>query len=155
MKETIQEFLNDKKVAIVGASNKKDNFGRSIMTELSKAGYEVFPVNPRCEEVEGVACVPSVRDLPEQVKGVILAIPSTLTEEVVSECAGTPIKRVWMIKGMGRGAYSEKAHELCKAHNIEVVYGFCPMMFFGKGMHKFHLWLRKTFSSLPEEYILS
>lgn len=155
MKATIQAFLDDKDVAIVGASEKRDNFGRSIMVELSKSGYRVHPVNPNCEEVEGVKCVPSVRELPEQVKGVILAIPAALSEEVVSQCAGTPVRRIWMIKGMGKGAYSEKAHELCKENNIDVVYGFCPMMFFGKGFHQFHLWLRKTFSTLPAEYQLN
>ena len=36
MKQTIQEFLDDKKVAIVGDSPKKDNFGRGIMAELVK-----------------------------------------------------------------------------------------------------------------------
>jgi len=155
MKEIIQDFLDDKKLAIVGASGKKENFGRSIMTELSKAGYEVYPVNPNCEQVEGIPCVPTVKDLPEEVKGVILAIPAALSEEVVSQCVGTPVKRVWMIKGMGRGAYSEEAHEICKANNIDVVYGFCPMMFFGKGMHQFHLWLRKSFSKLPPEFSLN
>lgn len=155
MKATIQAFLDDKEVAIVGASGKKDNFGRSIMVELSKSGYNVFPVHPKCDEVEGVKCVPSVRELPEQVKGVILAIPAALSEEVVLQCVGTPITRIWMIKGMGKGAYSEKAHELCKENGIDVVYGFCPMMFFGKGMHQFHLWLRKTFTTLPAEYQLN
>lgn len=155
MKQIIEDFLNDKKVAIVGASGKKDNFGRSLMAELSKLGYEVVPVNPLCDEVEGVPCVPSVRELPEGVKGVILAVPAALSEEVVEQCTGTPVKRVWMIKGMGRGAYSEKAHEICKSNNIDVVYGFCPMMFFGKGMHQFHLWLRKTFSKLPPEFSMN
>jgi len=37
MKDIIQEFLNDKKVAIVGASVKKDNFGRvPAFTKLSR-----------------------------------------------------------------------------------------------------------------------
>ena len=94
MKQTIQEFLDDKKVAIVGASPKKDNFGRGIMAELVKSGYQVYPVNPGCEEVEGVRCVPTVRDLPQQVTGVILAVPSQLTEEVVSQCVGTSVRRV-------------------------------------------------------------
>jgi predicted CoA-binding protein len=155
MKKTIQEFLDAKDVAIAGASTNKDNFGRSLMNELSKSGYQVHPVNPGYKEIEGVACVDSVKDLPATVESLILAVPPALAEEIVQQCIGTSIKRVWMIKGVGRGAYSEKAHEVCKEHNIEVVYGFCPMMFFGKGMHKFHLWMRKNFSKLPAEYILN
>jgi predicted CoA-binding protein len=155
MKKTIQAFLADKKVAIAGASANKDNFGRSIMTELTKLGYEVHPVNPKCEEIEGTRCVPSVKDLPGNIEGLILAVPSQLSEEIIGQCIGTPIRRVWMIKGVTKGAYSEKAHELCKENGIEVVYGFCPMMFFGKGAHRFHFWLRRNFTKLPEEYVLS
>ena len=155
MKDIIQEFINDRKVAIVGASAKKDNFGRSLLLELSKKGYEVIPVNPKCEEVEGRACIPRVKDLPEEVESVILAVPPALTDEIIEQCIGTSIKRVWMIRGVGRGAYTEKAHQLCKENNIKVVYGFCPLMFYGDGMHKFHFWMRKTFGKLPAEYQLS
>jgi predicted CoA-binding protein len=154
MKNIITEFLEDKKVAIVGASNKKDNFGRSLMQELSKKDYQVFPVNPKYNEVQGVPCVSTVKELPEDVQGIILAVPASLADEIIEQCIGTPIQRVWMIRGMGRGAYTESAHQLCKENNIDVVYGFCPLMFYGDGMHKFHFWLRKTFGKLPAEFQL-
>ena len=154
MRDTILAFLDSKKVAIAGASGNKDNFGRSIMEELSKKAYEVIPVNPKYKEVEGVACVPTVKDLPKDVESVILAVPSSLTEEIIDQCIGSHIKRVWMIRGVGRGAYTESAHAKCKENNIEVVYGFCPMMFYGEGLHKFHFWLRKTFGKLPDEYLV-
>ena len=155
MQKIIQEFLKDKKVAIVGASGKKDNFGRSLMVELTKKEYQVYPVNPKCQEVEGVACVPSVKELPPEVENLILAVPAHITEEIVEQCVNSSIKRVWMIKGVGKGSYSEKAYKICKDNGIEVVYGFCPLMFLGEGVHGFHFWLRKTFGKLPEEYILS
>lgn len=155
MKDIIQEFLNDKKVAIVGASSKKDNFGRTLLLELGKKDYEVFPVNPKCGEVEGRPCVRTIKDLPDDVVSVILAVPPSLTDEIIDQCIGTPIKRVWMIRGVGKGAYTESAHELCRENNIKVVYGFCPMMFYGEGMHKVHLWLRKTIGKVPGEYLLS
>jgi len=155
MKNTIQAFLDQKKVAIAGASNNKDNFGLSLLKELTKKEYEVYPVNPKCEEIEGRICVPSVTELPAEIENLILAVPGELTDEIVDQCLGTSIKRVWMIRGVGKGAYSEKAHAVCKSNGIEVVFGFCPMMFFGDGMHKFHFWLRKTFGKLPDEFQLS
>jgi len=154
MKDIILKFLDDKKVAIVGASNNKDNFGRSLMEELSKKDYQVFPVNPKCTEVKEVTCVPTVKELPKDVVNIILAVPPSLTDEIIDQCIGTPIKRVWMIRGVGKGAYTESAHETCKENNIEVVYGFCPLMFLGEGMHKFHFWLRKKFGKLPAEFQL-
>ena len=155
MRDTILAFLDNKKVAIVGASTNKENFGRYLMEELSKKEYEAIPVNPKYDEVEGVACVATVNDLPEDVESAILAVPSGLTDEIIDQCIGSHIKRVWMIKGVGRGAYTETAHAKCKENNIEVVYGFCPMMFYGGGMHQFHFWLRKTFGKLPSGYLVS
>jgi predicted CoA-binding protein len=155
MKNIIQAFVDQKKIAIAGASNNKDNFGTSLLNELAKKDYELYPVNPGCKEIEGRICVPSVKELPAEVENLILAVPPQLTDKIIDQCLGTPIKRVWMIKGVGKGAYSEKAHKVCQDNGIEVVYGFCPMMFFGDGMHKFHFWLRKTLGKLPEEFRLS
>ena len=153
MKQTIQSFIDEPKIAIVGASKNKDNFGKYLLEELTKQEYEVHPVNPKCEEINGISCVPTVKELPDDVEGAILAVPNTLTLDIVRECINSPIRRVWMVKGVGTGAYSEEAHNLCKESGIEVVYGFCPMMFFGKGGHKFHLWIRKTFGKVPAEYM--
>lgn len=155
MKNTIQAFIDDKNIAIVGASPNKDNFGRSLMTELIKKEYQVIPVNPKYERVESVATVPTVKELPENVENLILAVPSHLTGEIVDQCIGSHVKRVWMIRGVGKGAYTEEAHQKCSENGIEVVYGFCPMMFLGDGMHKFHLWIRKNFGKMPAEYLVS
>jgi len=155
MKKTIEAFLDDKKLAIVGASPNKDNFGRSLMSEINKKDYQVIPVNPKYKEIEGVRSVPTVKELPEEFENVILATSPQLTNEIVEQCIGTPIKRVWMIRAVGKGSYTEEAHRLCAENGIEVVYGFCPMMFLGEGMHKFHLWLRQRFGKMPKEYLIS
>jgi len=155
MKDTIKAFLDSGKVAVAGASPNKENFGKYLLTELIKIGKEVYPVNPNYEKIDEITCYSSVRDLPEEVENLILAVPPKLSEEITEQAAGSGIKRLWMVKGMGKGAYSEKARALCEENQIEVVYGFCPMMFFGGGGHKFHLWLRKTFTKLPGEYLVS
>lgn len=155
MKQIIQDFLESKKVAIAGASPNKDNFGLYLTKELHKLGNEVYPVNPRYEEVEGKKCLHSVQDLPAHVENLILAVPPELSDEIARQAVGTGIKRIWMVKGMGKGTYSEAALHTCKENQIDVVYGFCPMMFYGGGGHKFHLWLRKTVGKLPPEFTLA
>ena len=153
MKDIIQAFLDDRKIAIVGASSKKENFGRTIMTELTKLEYEVHPVNPSGEVINGTTCVPTVKELPKEVENVILAVPASLTSMIIKQCIGTSIKRVWMLKGIGKGTYSDEAYSLCKEYKIEVVHGFCPLMFFGGGAHKFHLWIKENFGKVPDEYL--
>lgn len=155
MKKTIQEFLDHKKVAIAGASPKKENFGLFLKKELEKRGNQVFPVNPIYHEIEGAECCASVKDLPADVENLIMAVPPKLSEKIAQQLVGSGIKRVWMIKGVGKGAYSEKAHRLLRENKIDVIYGFCPMMFYGQGMHKFHFRLRKIFAKLPPEFHMS
>ncbi|MBN1133233.1 MAG: CoA-binding protein [Bacteroidales bacterium] len=154
MKNIIRDFIGSKKIAIVGTSENTGNWGKSLMDELIKKGYEIIPVNPGCEQIGGVKCYASVKDLPPDIESVIIAVPPLITEQIIDEMDGTKIKRVWMHRGAGKGAYSEKAKEICKKNRIDVVYGFCPMMFFGDGFHRFHLWIRNTFGKLPPEYKL-
>jgi predicted CoA-binding protein len=60
----------------------------------------------------------SVSDLPAGVENLILAVPSELSEEIAEQAAGSGIKRIWMVNGMGKGAYSEKAHHTCTENQI-------------------------------------
>ena len=155
MKKTIQAFIDDKMLAIVGASPNKENFGKYLTQELIKKGYDPIPVNPIYNEVEGIKTVASVKDLPREVENVIIATPPSLSSEIAEQCIGTQVKRVWLIRGVGKGSFTEEAKMKYLENGIEVVYGFCPMMFMGEGMHKFHFWLRERFGKMPAEYLVS
>jgi len=152
MQELIETFLSDKKLAIVGVSPRKENWGKALMDELEKTEYKVLPVNPKYEEIEGEKCYPSVAELPGEIENVIIAVNPELAENIIDQFEGSSIKRVWFQRGMGKGSYSEKAAGKLKENGVEVIYGFCPMMFIGGGFHKFHFWLRKNLGKTPEGY---
>jgi hypothetical protein len=104
MKDIIQKFLEDKKVAMVGASNNKDNFGRSLMMELRKKDYQVFPVNPKCDEVQGVKLrFHGQRTSPKTCRSIILAVPASLTDEIIEQCIGTHCEAGLDDPGRGQG----------------------------------------------------
>ena len=155
MKKTIDQFLNDKKIAIAGVSPRKGNWGLMLMQELQKKGYEVYAVNPKYPDIEGSACYTSVSELPKEVENLILAVNPQRAIEIIGESATSPVKRVWMNQGVGEGAFSREGLELLKSNNMEYVYGFCPMMFYGKGLHKFHYWIRKNLGKTPAEFSLN
>jgi uncharacterized protein len=154
MNATIDKFVNDKNIALIGVSVVKQKFGNYLLTELTKKGYTVFPVHPTLKEIDGIKCYADINELPEQVTNLILVVQPAVTEQIVSQLKGSSIKRVWMHKGAGKGTASPAAIKICKDLGIELVYGFCPMMFFlGTGMHGFHFWLRKTFGEVPVEFV--
>jgi predicted CoA-binding protein len=153
MLEIINRFVGDKNLALIGVSKKPYKFGNALVKELSKLGYTIYPVHPELEFAEGVKCYKSLDKLPESVQNLLLVVQPKATEEIVEELNPDKIKRVWMHKGAGSGCSSIKAIGTCKEKGIEVVYGFCPMMFLSNsGIHHFHFWMRKTFGKVPAEF---
>lgn len=152
MKATINNFIEDKHIAIAGVSRDDRKWGNGLMKELEKLGYTIYPINPNTDEIKGKKCYRNISDLPEDIKSLIIATKPKDTLELVKQVKNSNIKQVWMQRGAGKGSASPEAIEYCKENGINYVYGFCPMMFFGTGMHKFHFWMRKNFGKMPEEF---
>ena len=84
---SIDRMLNPRSIAVVGATPRMQYGGRFLAAAMGSAdqGVNVYPVNPRYEEVQGVQCYPSVSALPEapDVVGVVVpyhAVLDTLRE---------------------------------------------------------------------------
>jgi predicted CoA-binding protein len=54
--ETIEDFLAENRIAMVGVSREPKGFSRMLFEELSKRGYDMVPVNPNAPEVLGRPC---------------------------------------------------------------------------------------------------
>jgi len=124
MESLIQEFVNQRMWAVVGASTDASKNGNRIFRDLRKAGYAVYGVNVRGGEIEGQQLYRSLADLPEQPAVVDIVVPPNVTEQVVQQCAELGITRVWMQPG----SESESAIGFCEGHGIQVVYGTCAMI---------------------------
>lgn len=150
--ELIEDFLAQKRIAIVGMSREAKSMSEMVFKELSKRGYDVVPVNPKAQEVMGRKCFARVQDIQPAVDGVLLMTSPAATESVVRDCAECGIKRVWMHRGVGQGAVSEKAIEVCRERGIRVVAGECPLMFLPQrdGIHSLHGFIRKVTGRYPK-----
>jgi len=78
----IQAMLEARSVAVVGASARSGSFGERMMIELLDGGYEgqVYPVNPKYEEILGLRCYPSIGEVPRQVDVAVLGLPNAMLE---------------------------------------------------------------------------
>ncbi|CAN5654301.1 acetate--CoA ligase family protein [soil metagenome] len=78
----LEPLLEARSIAVVGASARRDSFGRHMLEELFAGGYsgEVFPVNPRYDELFGRRCYPSMAELPRPVDLAVLGIKNALLE---------------------------------------------------------------------------
>ena len=149
--QSIQDFLNLKRLAVVGVSRNPRDFTRTLFREFQQRGYDVVPVNPNVAEVEGLAAVAHLRDVSPPVEGVLVLTPASATEAVVRECAGAGIHHVWLYRATGMGAVDPQAVQFCRASGIDVVDGECPFMFFDHSgwFHRFHGFCRKVMGQYP------
>jgi len=125
MEDLIQKFLDKRNVfAVVGASRNPEKYGHQVFKDLMKAGYKVYPINPNADEILGVKCYPSLKDLPEKPDVVDLVVPPQITEKVIRECKELGIRMIWMQPG----SESEDAIKFCKENGMDVVHGVCVMI---------------------------
>lgn len=64
-----------KRIAIVGASNNRRKYGNKAVRAFRDGGWEVFPVNPGCDEIEGLPAYASVADVPGPIDRVAMYVP--------------------------------------------------------------------------------
>ena len=124
MQDLIEEFMAQKRFAIVGATADTNKYGNEIFRNLTSRGYEVYPVNPRLEELEGTKCYPSLSDIPVKVDVVDFVVPPPVTTEILKECMKLGLDRIWLQPG----SESEAAIAFCNENDLKVVHSVCVMM---------------------------
>ena len=151
VREQIDGFLAEKRIAIVGVSRTPNDFTRMMMKEFVSRGYDVVPVNPAVQELDGRRCYARVQDILPPVKSALIMTPPGVTEQVVRDCAQAGVKQVWLHKGVGPGAASEAAINYCHEHGMGVIPGFCPFMFFEQTpwFHRAHVFLLRLGGNFP------
>ena len=91
---SLDSLLSPRSIAVVGAGREPGGVGRSVFDALLAAGFpgQVWPVNPRADEVAGHPCFPDIPALPGVPDLVLIAVPARAVPTVVEECgsAGVP-----------------------------------------------------------------
>jgi hypothetical protein len=136
-----EDFLNQRRIAVVGVSRKREDAANLNYRKFKRAGYKVYAVNPKAETFDGDRCYPDLASLPEKVDGVFIVTNAAHTEQIVRQCIALGIPRVWMHCSLGStprlgrdlaakiGSASAEAVRLCRENNIAVIPGGCPLMF--------------------------
>lgn len=89
----LAKLFNPRGVAVVGARQDLSRGGGQPLYALLTHGYQgrVYPVNPKYEEIAGVKCYPSVRDIDGPCDLAVLAIPAAGIVEAVKDCGARGI----------------------------------------------------------------
>jgi len=78
-----------KTVAIVGASTDRSKYGNKSVRAHLKAGWEVYPVNPNADQIEGLKCYPDVTSVPGKLDRVSVYLPPKVSRQFLDEWAAS------------------------------------------------------------------
>lgn len=145
---SVKSFIEPKKFAFIGISRDPKKFSRMAWKELSEKGFEMYPLNPRMDELDGKPCYKSFSDLPAGITHALFMTPKQQTAATLQEAIARGINNVWI----QQGAETDEAIALAKKHNINFVQKRCIMMHAEpmKNIHKFHRFFEKLFGRYPK-----
>jgi hypothetical protein len=88
-----------KRVAVIGASNDRRKFGNQAVRTFVRLGYDVFPVNPHEQEIEGLKSWHAVGDIPGPLDMVTFYVPPDVGIGLLDEVAAVRPAEVWFNPG--------------------------------------------------------
>ncbi|MGQ0512243.1 MAG: acetate--CoA ligase family protein [Betaproteobacteria bacterium] len=81
----LQRLIAPRSIAIVGASLRPASFGMRSLENLAHYKGAIYPVNPKYERIGGLACYPSLNDLPQAPDCALLVVPREGVEAALRE----------------------------------------------------------------------
>jgi acetyl coenzyme A synthetase (ADP forming)-like protein len=131
---SMNRIMRPKAVAVIGASSEDGKIGNSVMKNLINGGYkgEIYPINPKSDEVLGKKCFKSVLEIPGDVDIAVFAIPAKFVPQALEEVGKKKIAGAIMIPSgfaeTGNVELQEQMMEVARKHNVRVmgpnIYGY-------------------------------
>jgi len=110
---TFDYFFTPRAIAVIGASNDPLKLGYEVFKNLKKYRRgNVYPVNVKDSEVQGVKAYKSVKDVPEDVDLAVVVVPKRFVKGTIEECGEKGVKGIILITaGFGEVGEEGKREE--------------------------------------------
>ena len=121
----LENLFDPEAVAVIGASSKVGKVGHSLVQNIIENGYEgeVYPVNPKADEILGKKCYPDIKSLPDGINLAVIAIPAKFVPSAVEECGAKGIKAAVVISAGFKEVGSEGSDLEKRLFNSAMVSG--------------------------------
>ena len=92
-------LFEPKSIAVIGASSTDGKIGNSVVKNISKNGFtgNIYPVNPRADEILGLKAYPSVSSIGGEVDAASICIPAKYVYDAVKDCVDSGVKQIQII----------------------------------------------------------
>jgi predicted CoA-binding protein len=86
-RDPVEAWLARRRVAVCGATPKRDRWGYRVFRRLVDEGYDVVPVHPVATEIDGIPCYPSLLEAPGSIEAVSVITPPSASLRIVRDAA--------------------------------------------------------------------
>ena len=86
-------------IALIGASNDRNKFGNKIYRDLRNKGYNVTPINPKEEKIEGDRAYASIEEMKELPDIANFVVPPPVAIKIAQNITNLGIKHLWFQPG--------------------------------------------------------
>jgi predicted CoA-binding protein len=113
----IETFLSAETFAVAGASANRDKYGNKVLRALTESGRQIYPLNPKEAEIEGLPAYATLTDLPIVPQSLSIITPPAVTRQIVRQAVAEGVKSVWMQPG----AEDEQASQIARDAGLNVI----------------------------------
>lgn len=99
VRDLLAEPPENVRIAVVGASATRTKYGNRIVRDLAAKGYDVIPIHPSEDEVEGFTAYEEVEDVPGEIDIVNFVVPPHVTKLLLTHLNSRRFPVVWLQPG--------------------------------------------------------
>ena len=132
--KSMNRIMKPRAIAVIGASNEEGKIGNSVMKNLIDGGYagDIFPINPKSDEVVGKKAYKSIKDVPGDVDVAVFAVPAKFVATALQECGEKGVGGAIMIPSgfaeTGNQELQDEAVTIARKHGVRIlgpnIYGY-------------------------------
>ncbi|NQS78097.1 MAG: CoA-binding protein [Methanoculleus bourgensis] len=121
------EYFTPRSIAVIGASSEPKKMGYAVMHNLLHFPGQLYPVNNKRPEVQGLKAYPSILDIPNPVDMAVITVPAKHVPGVIEECGQKGVNMAVIItagfKEMGEGgkALEDRVLEIAKGYGTRII----------------------------------
>jgi acetyl coenzyme A synthetase (ADP forming)-like protein len=121
------EYFTPRSIAVIGASSEPKKMGYAVMHNLLHFPGQLYPVNNKRSEVQGLKAYPSILDILNPVDMAVITVPAKHVPSVIEECGQKGVSMAVIItagfKEMGEGgkALEDRVLEIAKGYGMRIV----------------------------------
>jgi len=121
--DDIKEIFSMQTIAVVGMSPKPERPSHYVSMYMKEQGYNIIPVNPGHDEIAGIKCYPSLKEISEPVDVVDVFRRPEYILPIAESAINIKAKALWLQDGV----INHEAAELANNSGLIVVMDDCML----------------------------